>query len=152
LAAVGDVGRVGEFLRFGVRYINAAPATVEEFLAWFKPEFTGWSGGEVLAPDSQRTWILMMQLNRPTADEAVTNGVIRYGWVQGGVGADVTKAAAASQASFVADIDLACAHPGVFNAAAMTDLFRTINHEIAGFFEYTLSEAGIAHFALTPKE
>jgi uncharacterized protein (TIGR04255 family) len=151
LSAVGKAGRVDKYLRVGVRYINAAPATLADFRAWFKPEFTGWAAGTLLAPDCQRTWVLITQVNYPEADSKITNGAIRYGYVPAGVGVDITTSAAASTPSFLADIDLGSQRPGTFDPQGLGELFHTINGEIAAFFEYTLSEAGFSHFALATK-
>lgn len=153
LTVVGAAGRLKDYLRLGVRYINAAPATVEQFCAWFKPEYVGWPGSGVVAPDAEhRTWVLITQIARTSAESPVTNGVIRYGYLQGGVGADITKSDAASAPSFIADIDLGDQRQGPFNPTAITEHFRAINHEIAAFFENSMTPDGIAHFALHPKE
>ena len=148
LEAVGRIGRIKTFQRIGVRYINSAPATVEEFQRWFKPEFTGWAGSGILPNDSDRTWMLMTQIQRESDESGVTVGVIRYGYLSQGIGADVTGAAAASSPSFVADIDLACTTPGPYNANTLADLYRSINHEIAAFFQHTLREEGVEHFSV----
>jgi len=153
LAVVGAAGRLKDYVRLGVRYINAAPATIGEFCAWFKPEFVGWAGGDVVAPDTEhRTWVLITQIVQNRAELPVTHGIVRYGYLQGGVGADITKSAAASAPSFIADIDLGDQRPGLFEPGALTDHFRVINHEIAAFFENSMTSEGIAHFALRSKE
>ncbi len=149
---VAEIGRIKEYARLGVRYINAAPASVEEFRAWFKPEFAGWAGGDVVMADANRTWVLITQLARSEPSSAITNGVIRYGYLQNGVGADITISPAGAAPSFIADIDLGSQRPGAFDAAVVTEAFRDINHEIAAFFENSMTQAGIEHFALLRKE
>lgn len=152
LAAVAAAGRLRDYARIGVRYINAAPATIEQFRAWFKPEYVGWAGGEVVAPDANRTWVLITQILRADEASPVTNGVIRYGYLQNGVGADITNSEAANAPSFVADVDLGDQRSGPLEPAALTEKFRAINHEIAAFFENSMTDEGIARFALRQKE
>jgi len=152
LSAVRQVGKVTEYLRVGVRYINAAPASIGDFRTWFKPEFTGWAGGEILGADSHRTWVLITQINRDNLDSPITTGVVRYGYVPTGVGSDVTVSAAGTHPSFIADIDLGSQRPAIFDVVALLELFRTINHEVAALFEHTLSDDGASHFALAAKE
>jgi uncharacterized protein (TIGR04255 family) len=152
LTTVAAAGRIRDYARIGVRYINAAPATVEQFRAWFKPEYVGWAGGDVVAGDANRTWVLITQVLRTDAASPVTNGVIRYGFLQNGVGADITNSDAANAPSFIADIDLGDQRPGPFESATLSDKFRAINHEIAAFFENSMTTEGIAHFAIRPKE
>jgi uncharacterized protein (TIGR04255 family) len=152
LGTVAAVGRLKEYARIGVRYINAAPATIDEFRAWFKPEYVGWAGSGVVADGANRTWVLITQIMRTEADSPVTNGVIRYGYLQNGVGADITHSDAANAPSFIADIDLGEHRPGLFEPAQISAKFRAINHEIAAFFENSMTPEGIAHFALHPKK
>lgn len=152
LATVAAAGRLKEYARIGVRYINAAPASVDEFRSWFKPEYVGWAGSGVVADDANRTWVVITQIMRTDAGSPVTNGVIRYGYLQNGVGADITNSPAATSPSFIADVDLGDTRPGAFDPATISANFRAINHEIAAFFENSMTEAGIAHFALRPKE
>jgi len=152
LTTVSAAGRLKDYARIGVRYINAAPATIEQFRAWFKPEYVGWAGGEVVATDANRTWVLITQILRTDESSPVTNGVIRYGYLQNGVGADITNSEAANAPSFIADVDLGDTRPGPFDPAALTGKFRAINHEIAAFFENSMTSEGIAHFAIRPKE
>jgi uncharacterized protein (TIGR04255 family) len=152
LATVAAAGRLKGYARMGVRYINAAPATIEQFRAWFKPEYVGWAGGDVVAGDANRTWVLITQILRTDAASPVTNGVIRYGFLQNGVGADITNSEAANAPSFIADVDLGDQRPGPFEPAALSEKFRAINHEIAAFFENSMTAEGIAHFAVRQKE
>jgi uncharacterized protein (TIGR04255 family) len=152
LGTVAAAGRLKEYARLGVRYINAAPATVEQFCTWFKPEYVGWAGSGVVAADANRTWVLITQILRTDDASPVTNGVIRYGYLQTGVGADITNSAAANTPSFIADVDLGDQRPGPFEPVTLTAKFREINHEIAAFFENSMTEAGIAHFAVRAKE
>jgi uncharacterized protein (TIGR04255 family) len=150
LAALLKVGRMKEYARMGVRYINAAPATADEFRTWFRPEFVGWAANGVLAAGASPTWVLITQLNQDTVS-IITNGVIRYGYLHQGVGQDVTTSPAGASPSFIADIDLGSMRPGPFEPTALTEAFRTINHEIAAFLEYTMTDEGRQHFALTAK-
>jgi len=106
----------------------------------------------VAAGTEHRTWVLITQIARTDTASPVTNGAIRYGYLQGGVGADITKSDAATAPSFIADIDLGDQRSRPFDPAALTEHFRAINHEIAAFFENSMTPDGIAHFALHPKE
>lgn len=152
LAIVARIGRLKEYARLGVRYINAAPASVEEFQAWFKPEFVGWAAGNIVTPDANRTWVLITQLDRIEPSSPITNGVIRYGYLQNGVGIDITSSAAGGAPSFIADIDLGSQRPGAFDVAVIIGAFRDINHMIAAFFQNSMTHAGVDHFALRAKE
>ncbi|MGP6190954.1 MAG: TIGR04255 family protein [Vulcanimicrobiaceae bacterium] len=152
LASVAGIGRLKDYTRLGVRYINAAPASADEFRTWFKPEFVGWAGGDVVATDANPTWVLITQLARTEPSSPITNGVIRYGYLQSGVGTDITTSPAGAAPSFIADIDLGSQRPGAFDGAIITEAFRNINHEIAAFFENSMTHAGIEHFALRTKE
>lgn len=152
LTTLGAIGRVKEYLRIGVRYINAAPASVPEFRMWFKPEFVGWAASDVVSADAQKTWVSITQLAQTHASSSATNGVIRYGYLQGGVGQDITTSPAGTAPSFIADIDLGSQQVGAFDPAAITETFRMINHEIAAFFENSMTEDGIGHFALRARE
>ena len=153
LAVVSNAGRLKERHRVGVRYINAAPATIAQFCAWFKPEYVGWAGSAVVADAvEQRTWVLITQIVRQNDDSPVTHGVVRYGYLEGGVGTDITNSNAANAPSFIADIDLGDQRPGPFDPAAITGHFRAINHEIAAFFENSMTPDGISHFALRRKD
>jgi uncharacterized protein (TIGR04255 family) len=152
LATVAGIGRLAQYARLGVRYINASPASVEEFRAWFKPEFVGWAGSDVLAIDANRTWVLITQIARTDPSSPITNGVIRYGYLQTGVGADITNSPAGVAPSFIADIDLGSQRPGAFDPVSILEAFRDMNHEIAAFFENSMTQAGIEHFALRMKE
>jgi hypothetical protein len=96
--------------------------------------------------------VLITQILRTDDASPVTNGVIRYGYLQTGVGADITNSAAANTPSFIADVDLGDQRPGPFEPVTLTAKFREINHEIAAFFENSMTEAGIAHFAVRAKE
>jgi uncharacterized protein (TIGR04255 family) len=150
-AVIGAAGKVKQINRIGVRYINALPTTMENFARWFKPEFTGWGAGMILDPKTQRAWVLMTQLSGGE-DEIVDSGVIRYGFLPGGVGQDVTSTEAATQPSFVADIDMASGIQRPFDAQALATLFQEINHVIASFFAHTLTDVGREQFGLKPKE
>jgi uncharacterized protein (TIGR04255 family) len=152
LTTVAGIGRLKEYARFGVRYINAAPASIEEFRAWFKPEFVAWPAGDIVVTDAGRTWVLITQLASTEPSSPITNGVVRYGYLQNGVGADITNSTAGAAPSFIADIDLGSQRPGAFDPAVITEAFRNINHEIAAFFENSMTRAGIEHFALRTKE
>lgn len=152
LATLQAVGRIKSYVRLGVRYINAAPATVADFRDWFKPEFVGWAAGNVVASGTQQTWVLITQLAQTDGSSPVTNGVIRYGYLQGGVGSDITNSPAGTSPSFIADIDLGSQIGGAFNPSAIAEAFRSINHEIAAFFENSMTDAGIKHFAVRARE
>lgn len=152
LSTLRTIGRIKDYVRLGVRYINAAPATVADFRAWFKPEFVGWAASDIVAADTQQTWVLITQVAHADASTPVTNGVIRYGYLQSGVGLDITNSPAGTSPSFIADIDLGSQKGGAFDPTAITETFRSINHEIAAFFENSMTEAGIKHFALRARE
>lgn len=152
LAPIGEIGKITKYERLGVRYINAAPATIEEFRQWFRSEFTGWAGGNLVSQDTLRTWVLATQLNHPNPQSLVNAATIRYGFLPNGVGADITGSPAASQQSFLADIDMASFRSGEFNVEDIGALYRQINHDIAALLRSSLSEAGIKHFELKPKQ
>lgn len=151
LAMTARVGRLNEYIRLGVRYINAAPASAEDFQGWFKPEFTGWAGSGLVASGVSRTWIMITQLVRSDPASLVTNGAVRYGYLPGGVGSDITTSPAGESPSFIADIDLGSQRAATFEPATIVEAFRAINHEIAMFFENSMTPTGIEHFALRPK-
>jgi uncharacterized protein (TIGR04255 family) len=152
LDTVRRVGKLTEYGRLGVRYINAAPAGIDDFSAWFKPEFVGWPAHDIVVAGAKRTWVLITQLGHDDPASPVTNGVIRYGYLEAGAGLDVTSSPAGTSPSFIADIDLGSQRGGAFDPAAITEAFRVINHEIAAFFESSMTEAGLEHFALRAKE
>jgi uncharacterized protein (TIGR04255 family) len=62
VAAFRSVFEAPRYTRLGVRYVNAAPATVEEWVAWFKPQFTGFIGDAVLPPESHRGALQIVQV------------------------------------------------------------------------------------------
>lgn len=152
LATLQAVGRIKDYVRIGVRYINAAPANVADFRTWFKPEFVGWAASDVVATDTQQTWVLITQLAHTDPQSPVTNGVIRYGYLQSGVGPDITNSPAGTSPSFIADIDLGSQKGGAYDARVIAETFRAINHEIAAFFANSMTSAGIEHFALHARE
>lgn len=149
---VGAAGKIKQMNRMGVRYINALPTTMENFTRWFKPEFTGWGAGKVLDEKTQRAWMLMTQLTAGESSDVVDSGVIRYGFLPGGVGQDITSTEAATQPCFVADIDMGNSVQRPFEPPALAGLFQEINHVIAAFFAHTLSEDGRKEFGFKPKE
>jgi uncharacterized protein (TIGR04255 family) len=152
LGPIGEVGKITSYERLGVRYINAAPATIEEFLLWFRSEFTGWAGGNLVTPDTLRTWVLVTQMNQSDPQSLVNAATIRYGFLPNGVGADITSSPAASQQSFLADIDMASFRQAPFSASDIGAVYQRINHEIAALLRSSLSDEGVKHFELRPKE
>ncbi len=148
LGATGKVGKMRECSRFGVRYINALPCDAEKFAEWFRPEFTGWGRASFVAADTAKTWVSTTQLNDWSESVPANAGTIRYGYLTDGVGADVTSSAAATQPSFLADIDLASMRTVAYDIGELGNLYRKINHEIAGLFEYSLTDEGRSKFGL----
>jgi|HubBroStandDraft_2_1064218.scaffolds.fasta_scaffold115954_2 uncharacterized protein (TIGR04255 family) len=151
VAAVAAAGKINQAMRVGVRYINALPASIDQFQAWFKPEFTGWAGGSFVTKQARRTWILITQLAAEGLQPS-DGGVIRYGYLPDGVGKDITDAPAATEPSFLADIDFGSSQPRTFDPDSIGDLFEHLNRVIASFFAYTLTDAGTQFFGLRRKE
>lgn len=152
LTVMGQVGKIAEYERLGVRYINASPATVEQFLEWFRPEFTGWAGGKLVSPDTLRTWVLVTNLNQMSSDTVVNGATIRYGYLPNGVGQELTGSQATAEPSFIADIDMASFQRSPFDVQSIGALYRKINHEIAAFLRSSLTERGVEYFKLEPLE
>ncbi len=147
VAAVGPVGRVTQCDRIGVRYINAAPATLLQWRAWFKPEFTGWTETGVVDERSRRVAMLITQLSMPESD-VQTAATIRHGYLPDGIGGDITDLAAASKPSFLVDIDMATDKRCTFDADEISARFRAINNDIARYLRNTFSEEGEKQFGL----
>lgn len=145
--AIGSVGRLSQCDRIGVRYINAAPATPAEWTRWFKPEFTGWTETGIVDERATRVAMLITQL--ALADgEVVTAATIRHGYLPNGLGHDLTASAAASEPSFLLDIDMATDKPMPFDPAYIHDAFRAILRDVARYLRYTFTPAGEAQFGV----
>jgi uncharacterized protein (TIGR04255 family) len=147
VAAVGAVGRVTQCDRIGVRYINAAPATLREWRAWFKPEFTGWTESGIVDERARRVAMLITQLAMEDSD-VETAATIRHGYLPDGIGADVTDLDAANKPSFLVDIDMATDKRCAFKADDISTRFRAINNDVARYLRNTFSEEGESHFGL----
>ena len=134
-----------------MRYINALPATIEDFMKWFKPGITGWPVARSSTAKRNEHGSSWTQLEAGKNGHPVDGGVIRYGYLPGGVGIDVASTEAATQPSFLADVDLVNSAQRPFDPAALATLFQEINHLIADS-AHTLSEDGRKQFGLRPKE
>ena len=150
-ASVGQVGRMSQYDRIGVRYINAAPATPAEWVRWFKPEFTGWTESGIVDERAQRVAMLITQLSMPNAD-VVTGATIRHGYLPQGLGSDLTASAAATEPSFLLDIDMATDKPAPFDPQGISAIFRVINREIAQYLRYTFTAEGETQFGVQALE
>jgi uncharacterized protein (TIGR04255 family) len=147
VAAVGVVGRVSQCDRIGVRYINAAPATLNQWRTWFKPEFTGWTETGIVDDRAYRVVMLITQLSMKDSD-IETAATIRHGYLPDGIGRDVTDLDAADSPSFLVDIDMATDKRCAFNPEEISARFRAINNNIARYLRNTFSEEGEKHFGV----
>lgn len=147
VTSVRDVGRVPQCDRIGVRYINAAPASLAQWRAWFKPEFTGWTETGIVDEDARRVAMLITQLSMPDGD-VQTAATIRHGYLPDGIGEDVTDLEAANSPSFLVDIDMATDKRCIFDADEISARFRAINNDIARYLRNTFSEEGEKHFGV----
>jgi uncharacterized protein (TIGR04255 family) len=147
VAAVGAVGRVTQCDRIGVRYINAAPATLKQWRAWFKPEFTGWTETGIVAERVRRVAMLITQLSMAESD-VQTAATIRHGYLPDGIGGDITDLEAARNPSFLVDIDMATDKQCAFDAEDISTRFRAINNDIARYLRNTFSDEGEKQFGL----
>jgi uncharacterized protein (TIGR04255 family) len=145
--AVGAVGRVTQCDRIGVRYINAAPATLEQWRTWFKPEFIGWTETGIVDARARRVTMLITQLSMEASD-IETAATIRHGYLPDGIGNDVTDLEAARKASFLVDIDMATDKRRAFDAEDISAHFRSINNDIARYLRNTFSEEGEKYFGV----
>jgi uncharacterized protein (TIGR04255 family) len=153
-SAIGEVGQIAQCDRVGVRYINAAPATLTEWVTWFKPEFTGWSELGFVDTNAKRVAMLITQITMPES-EVVTAATIRHGYLPDGLGRDLTSSPASTEPSFLVDIDMATDKPTPFNSENIVALFKAINLDIAQYLRHTFTAAGEAQFgvkALPEKE
>jgi hypothetical protein len=133
--------------RIGVRYIIAAPATLKEWRAWFKPEFTGWTECGIVDERARRVAMLITQLAMEESD-VETAATIRHGYLPDGIGGDVTEIDAANKPSFLVDIDMATDKRCVFEADDISARFSAVNSDIARYLRNTFSEDGESHFGL----
>jgi uncharacterized protein (TIGR04255 family) len=146
-SAVAKAGRVDQCDRIGVRYINAAPASPSEWAKWFKPEFTGWTESGIVDERVQRVAMLITQLAMPDGD-IVTGATIRHGYLPQGLGTDLTTSPAATEPSFLMDIDMASDRPSPFDPQSIGLIFRVINREIALYLRYTFTAEGEVQFGV----
>jgi uncharacterized protein (TIGR04255 family) len=145
--AIGSVGRMSQCDRIGVRYINAAPASPADWAHWFKPEFTGWTETGIVDERATRVAMLITQLALPQGD-IVTAATIRHGYLPNGLGGDLTASAAATEPSFLLDIDMATDKPMPLDPAQIHDAFRAILRDVARYLRYTFTPAGEEQFGV----
>lgn len=145
--AIGEVGRISQCDRIGVRYINAAPATPAQWVTWFKPEFTGWTETGIVDERATRVTMFITQLASPDG-EFVTAATIRHGYLPSGLGHDLTSSAAATEASFLVDIDMALDRPAPFDPDVIQAAFRGILRDVARYLRYTFTPDGEVQFGV----
>jgi uncharacterized protein (TIGR04255 family) len=147
---IGEFGEIKLLQRLGVRYINAGVASLDDWGAWFKPEFTGWINADFVRNNERRVSLQIAQLS--SGGEDPKTATVRYGYLSGGVGPDITKKDPKDKPSFLADIDVASETSMPFNATEIAARFRELNYEIARFFVHSLTDEGKKHFGLRVKE
>lgn len=149
--ALGEVGQLKAIRRLGARYVNAEAASLDEWTTWFKPEFVGWVNAPFVQPHEQRVSLHVVQIATGDNNDPMT-ATIRYGYLPGGVGPDVTSKDPKNKPSFLADIDVAYEKAFAYDTTEIASKFRMVTNEIARFFLYSLSEKGREHFEVRPAE
>lgn len=147
-------GRVRRCTRLGVRYINIAefaPGDDAGWRTWLRPDFVGWIGGQVLTGQAIVSIAQTQVVGPPMADFphvlGPSQGVIRHGIVP-----ENTVIPGLPQPTghrgYLIDLDLSVDGPQPMQAADMSQQFLALHGQIDRFFQWTLTDAGKAHFGL----
>ena len=150
--AVG--GRVRRCTRLGVRYINLAEFAPGDDIAWrtwFRPEFVGWVGKEVLTGRAvvsvAQTQVVGSASANPPGTAGPMQGIIRHGIVpENSIVPGLS--APTPHRGYLIDVDLWVDGPQSMQAEDMGQQFLALHGEIDRFFRWTVADAGKAHFGL----
>lgn len=155
LDALSRSGGVRRCTRLGVRYINLAetpPGEEGAWRRWFRPELTGWVGGDVLAADLVAS-VTQTQLSaRPTGDLSGPPGdiqaIIRHGYVPPNTLVPGMPPTTIEQPAYLIDLDLFIQTPQPWVPEQLSAQFALLHGQIDRFFRWTLAPEGERYFGL----
>lgn len=154
VGALSDGGRVSRCVRLGVRYINLAelpPGDDTAWQSWFRRDFIGWVGGDVLSAQMVAS-VSQTQVAAPPVGEfadipASVEGIIRHGVVpQNTVIPGLPEPIAAT--AYLIDVDLFVQGAQPMAEQELGRQFSLLHGQIDRFFRWTLSATGEEHFGL----
>jgi uncharacterized protein (TIGR04255 family) len=150
-----DVERVPRCDRLGVRYVSVAetaPGDEQAWRAWFRPDLIGWVGGEVLGDTAVLSAINQVQLSTAASTRfegaPAVQALIRHGLVPAGSTIPGSPPITTVAVSYILDLDVSVEAPQAFAAGSLVGQFADLHGQIDGFFRWTLTPDGTAHFGL----
>jgi uncharacterized protein (TIGR04255 family) len=154
LTALADGAGAARADRLGIRYLNIAeipPGEEAAWRQWFRPEFTGWSGSEVIASGTRLTTTLTQtQLAaQPVGDLAgppvEIQAIIRHGLVPAGTFVPGAPTQVTNPA-YLLDTDIYVEGPQPFSPAELSRQLTVFHDQIDRFFFWILTDEGLAYF------
>jgi uncharacterized protein (TIGR04255 family) len=155
LTAVAEGAAVMRADRLGIRYLNIAeipPGADTAWRQWFRPEFTGWSGSEVIADGTRvSTTLTQTQLAAsPVGDLAgppvEIQAIIRHGLVPAGTLVPGVTPTQVRDPAYLIDIDIFVEGAQPFNPDELSKEITVFHDQIDRFFFWILTDEGFDHF------
>jgi uncharacterized protein (TIGR04255 family) len=159
LGALVETDQVRRCERLAIRYLNVVdlpPELDKGYAAWFHRELVGWVGSDLLAPEARlvsslsQVQIIATPDSRSLGVAADIQAAIRSGLVP--AGSEIPLAPGNVQRiereAYVLDLELFIEANQPFHARTLVDQFLYLHAQVDGFFRWSLTDAGAAHFGL----
>jgi uncharacterized protein (TIGR04255 family) len=157
LHVLGEVEGLRRCDRIGVRYVSVAtppPGDEELWLRWFRPEFIGWVGSDILAEETQLvSAVTQVSVVAPASgplEEAAgdVQGLLRHGFVPAGSTIPGLAIEPLTHDGYVLDLDVFVATPQTFDPSRTMRQALALHSQLDRLFRWTLTPEGASYFGL----